>query len=105
MSVGYGAHFHPSVPVLGFIPFLQITATYKRLRSAKSSLVIPRTFSPMLVRSSCLVGATRILREYYLVADISIMLALMAGRNARETMAIVNEGKVKSLPPCPKLKI
>ncbi|KAF8962306.1 D-isomer specific 2-hydroxyacid dehydrogenase [Flammula alnicola] len=27
------------------------------------------------------------------VADISIMLALMAGRNARETMAVVNEGK------------
>ncbi|KIM42260.1 hypothetical protein M413DRAFT_130023 [Hebeloma cylindrosporum] len=27
------------------------------------------------------------------VADISIMLALMAGRNARETMTVVNEGK------------
>ena len=27
------------------------------------------------------------------------MLALMAGRNARETMAVVNEGKVKKLPP------
>jgi hypothetical protein len=26
------------------------------------------------------------------------MLALMAGRNARETMAVVNEGKVKKLP-------
>jgi len=27
------------------------------------------------------------------VADISVMLALMAGRNARETMAVVNKGK------------
>jgi len=101
MSVGYGTHFHPCVPMLSFIPFLQITATYKRLRNAKSSLVIPQTFLPMLVRSPRLVGASRAssLREYSLVADISIMLALMAGRNARETMAIVNEGKVNSLPP------
>lgn len=29
------------------------------------------------------------------VADTSLMLALMAGRNARESMTVVNEGKVR----------
>jgi glyoxylate/hydroxypyruvate reductase len=33
------------------------------------------------------------------VADTSIMLALMAGRNARESMTVVNEGKVRPLSP------
>lgn len=32
------------------------------------------------------------------VADITVMLALMAGRNARETMTIVNDGKVSLTP-------
>ena len=29
------------------------------------------------------------------VADVAIMLALMAGRNAKETCAVVNEGKAR----------
>lgn len=29
-----------------------------------------------------------------LVADLSVMLALMAGRNGAETMLVVNDGKV-----------
>ena len=32
------------------------------------------------------------------VADVSVMLAFMASRNVRETMAIVHEGKVILLP-------
>ena len=32
--------------------------------------------------------------KYFTVADVSVMLAFMASRNVRETMAVVHEGKV-----------
>ena len=31
----------------------------------------------------------------FAVADLTLMLALMAGRNAKETITLVNEGRVR----------
>lgn len=47
----------------------------------------------MLVRFFCH-RLSPVLTVSFAVADICVMLALMAGRNVRETMHIVDEGKV-----------
>ena len=60
--------------------------------SIESGLVIHQTFSPKQV------GPHRAdsshIHTYCAVADTTIMLALMAGRNVKETMGMVNAGKV-----------
>lgn len=50
---------------------------------------------PMQVNYSSLTVIKYVTLESGIVADISVMLALMAGRNANETMGIVREGLVR----------
>ena len=43
-----------------------------------------------------LLGQELIFWDWSIVADITVMLALMAGRNAKDTMTLVNEGRVRT---------
>ena len=57
-------------------------------------LVILQMFSPMRVRVVALLRISHVLIYPLAVADTSVMLALMAGRNAGAGVTLVKEGKV-----------
>ena len=57
-------------------------------------LVILQIFSPMRVGVVALLRISHVLIYPLAVADTSVMLALMAGRNAGAGVTLVKEGKV-----------
>jgi hypothetical protein len=61
----------------------------------KFDLVIPQMFLPMQVSPISLTQhRLEVTQSYSKVADVSVMLALMAGRNAGSGVTLVKEGKV-----------
>ncbi len=68
---------------------------YVHCIDGKCALVIPQMFSPMQVRARSTTPCTLAHADSSKVADASVMLALMAGRNAGAGVTLVKEGKVK----------